>query len=179
MAKPEDKTILVVDDEADAREYMAAMLEDAGFKVVLAANGEEALEHVRAAAPDFISLDLVMPLKSGIRFLHELRRNKQWAKIPFVIVTAHAGDDEGRDDLANILDGKTFSGPGFYLEKPVKAEVYVRYVCEQVGLAYDTLAPALPSSGLERARQELQDLLEHADESSVQEALRVLRGGRR
>jgi CheY-like chemotaxis protein len=69
MARPEDKTVLVVDDEEDVREYFAMALEDAGFNVLRAANGNEALERIREKTPDFISLDLVMPEKSGIRLL--------------------------------------------------------------------------------------------------------------
>lgn len=175
MARPEDKTILVVDDEADAREYLATVLEDAGFNVVLAVDGNDALAKVRAQQPDFISLDLVMPGKSGIRFLHELRRNKAWAKIPFVIVTAHAGDEQGKDDLESILDGKTFSGTGLYLEKPVKPEQYVRFVCERVGLPY-----AGPSAGesVDTLKDELKALLDRADEARLREALRALKGER-
>ena len=59
MAKAQDKTVLVVDDEPDVREYLAMVLSDAGFKVVTAADGVEALELIRRSTPDFISLDLV------------------------------------------------------------------------------------------------------------------------
>ena len=72
MAKPQDKTILVVDDEPDIVMFLSTALEEAGFNVVTAADGNEALERVKEATPDFISLDLVMPGKSGIRFFHEL-----------------------------------------------------------------------------------------------------------
>jgi len=95
MTKPEDKTILVVDDEDDVRNYFAEVLLDAGFNVVTAADGEEALDKIKEQKPDFISLDLVMPKKSGIKFLYELRHNKLWANIPVVIVTAHAHDKLG------------------------------------------------------------------------------------
>jgi CheY-like chemotaxis protein len=117
MLKPADKTILVVDDEEDVRDYFADILADAGFNVVTAADGEEALERVRERPPDFISLDLVMPRKSGIKFLYELRHNKQWAQIPVVIVTAHARDQSGEKDFQDIFEGKSFHGPKFYLEK--------------------------------------------------------------
>jgi len=77
VARPEDKTILVVDDEPDTVTFLQTTLQYAGFQVMTASNGEEALERVKEKKPDFISLDLVMPKKSGIRFLYELRKNKE------------------------------------------------------------------------------------------------------
>jgi len=68
MPKPQDMTILVVDDEPGVVIYLKTLLEDAGFTVVTAADGNEALDHVKRRKPDLISLDLVMPKKSGIRF---------------------------------------------------------------------------------------------------------------
>lgn len=47
---------------------------------------------MKETLPDFISLDLVMPKKSGIKFLYELRHNKEWVNIPVGLVTAHAHD---------------------------------------------------------------------------------------
>ena len=82
MALPEEKTILVVDDEPDVRQYLAAVLEDAGFNVLTATDGEEALRMIRAERPDFISLDLIMPRKSGHKLLVELRRDKELSRIP-------------------------------------------------------------------------------------------------
>ena len=55
------KYILVVDDEPDVRAYLRSALEDAGFTVETAADGQEALETGEAPSPDLISLDLVMP----------------------------------------------------------------------------------------------------------------------
>ena len=69
MDKAENKTILVVDDEPDVRQYLAAVLEDAGFNVKMASDGQEALELIRQEPPDFISLDLIMPRKSGHKLL--------------------------------------------------------------------------------------------------------------
>ena len=82
MAKPHEKTILVVDDEDDVREFLSTVLEDNGFEVVTAADGTEALTRVEETSPDLISLDLVMPNKSGMRFLHDLRRRQQWRRPP-------------------------------------------------------------------------------------------------
>ena len=61
MERPEDKTILVVDDEPDVRGYLKMILEDAGFRVLTAGDGVEALELIREDRPDFISLDQDQP----------------------------------------------------------------------------------------------------------------------
>jgi CheY-like chemotaxis protein len=172
MARPEDKTVLVVDDEEDVREYFAAALEDAGFNVLRAANGNQALERIRESTPDFISLDLVMPGKSGIKLLHELRQNKEWRSIPFVVVTAHAGDEPGKSDLEQIISSKTFSGPKVYLEKPVTPEQYVGFICEQLKVEYKAEAGGQDADKL---RGELQRLVTQLDPSKLAEAVRLLK----
>ena len=172
MSRPEEKTILVVDDEEDVRDYLSTVLEDAGFNVVTAADGIEAIERVKEQPPDFISLDLVMPRKSGIKFLYELRHNKDWARIQFIIVTAHAQDDLGKGDLKDILAGKTFCGPNVYLEKPVKPEQYVQFICKKLSVEYEA---AHEETGSENLKKELEDLLEGADKQKLKEAIRLLK----
>jgi CheY-like chemotaxis protein len=172
MAEPEDKTVLVVDDEEDVREYFAMALEDAGFDVQRAENGNEALQRIKEKIPDFISLDLVMPEKSGIKLLRELRKNDEWRRIPFVVVTAHARDEAGRGDLKEILSSRTFSGPKMYLEKPVEAEEYVAFICEQLGVEREG-EPAVKDAI--RLRRELQALAKSADPKKLAEAMRVLK----
>jgi len=171
MAKPEDRTILVVDDEEDVRDYFADILTDAGFNVVTAADGVEALARVREKPPDFISLDLVMPRKSGIKFLYELRHNKKWMQIPVVIVTAHARDNLGGEDFRDIFDGKSFSGPKSYLEKPVDEEKYLRMVCENVGVEYVQTG----TETADRQRDEIEDMIKDADPETVSEVLKLLK----
>ncbi|HXK37390.1 MAG TPA: response regulator, partial [Candidatus Paceibacterota bacterium] len=95
MQKPEQKNILVVDDEPNVREYLKTILVDAGFNVITAGDGVEALEVIRKRKPDFISLDLVMPRKSGQKLLYELRHDAELSRIPVLIVTAHAQDELG------------------------------------------------------------------------------------
>jgi CheY-like chemotaxis protein len=174
MARPEEKTVLVVDDEEDVREYFAMALEDAGFDVQRAGNGNEALERIKERTPDFISLDLVMPEKSGIKLLYELRQNSDWKKIPFVVVTAHARDDAGRGDLEEILSSRTFSGPKMYLEKPVEAEQYVAFICEQLGVEHEG-EPAQKDAA--KLRGELQELMKSSDPEKLAEAVRLLKKG--
>jgi len=118
------KRILVVDDEADVRNFLKAALIESGFEVITAEDGFLALEEVKKQIPDLISLDLVMPKKSGAKFYHELTKKKEWSKIPIIIVTGHARDDLGKADLKEL----TMSGPGVYLEKPVKPNNYIAAV---------------------------------------------------
>jgi CheY-like chemotaxis protein len=110
------------------------VLEDAGFHVVTASNGQEALEKVEEATPDFISVDLVMPKKTGIEFLYELRENNEYCDIPVMVVTSHAYDDLGSKDFEDIFSGKKLSGPQFHLDKPVDPEQYVQLIKEKLGI---------------------------------------------
>lgn len=130
MDEANKKTVLVVDDEKDVVTYLSTALKSAGFNVVTARDGFEAIEQVKKNEPDLISLDLVMPKRSGAKFYRELVKNKKWAKIPVLIVTGHARDDLGKADLKNLV----MSGPGIYLEKPVKPENYIASVKKLLGM---------------------------------------------
>ena len=170
MARAQDKTVLVVDDEPDVRTYLSRILEDAGFRVVTAADGEEALRIVRERKPDFISLDLVMPRKSGHRLLYELRKDRELARIPVLIVTAHAQDELGKGDLKDLLDNRVISGPGVYLEKPVRPRDFVRCVRSALGLG-----EAAEGEETLDVRGELEQELRKASPSALKRALDLLR----
>lgn len=167
MSEAGFKRILVVDDEADVREYLQAALEDCGFIVETASDGLEAMEAVRRNLPDLISLDLVMPRHSGARFYRELRKDKVLSHIPVLIVTGHARDDLGRAELADM----TLSGPGVYLEKPVSPSSYVSAVQRMLGMEAEAGHAPEP----EELRRELSELLEQADQQTLQRALEDLR----
>jgi len=174
MAKPEEKTILVVDDEPDIVIYLRTLLEDEGFKVMTANDGDEALQRVREKKPDFISLDLVMPKKSGIRFFYELRHNKEWSKIPVVIVTAHAKDAGVRKEIDDLFAGKTISGPSVYLEKPIKPKDYVNMVKRELGIEIPESGPGPVAEKKEELQEEIQRLLSSADQNTLAAALKLL-----
>ncbi len=170
MVQPADKTVLVVDDEPNVREYLAMILQDAGFNVVQAGDGREALEMVRRDPPDFISLDLIMPEMSGHKLLYELRRDKDLARIPVLVVTAHAGDEMGKEELQDLLDNRMLSGPGTYLEKPVNPKNYVRGIKRALGIE-------VADDGEEKIelREELQDSMGQASPEAMKKALEILR----
>jgi CheY-like chemotaxis protein len=160
------KRILVVDDEDDVRVYLQTALEDSGFLVSIACDGLQALESVRREAPDLISLDLVMPGHSGARFYRDLQKDKQLSKIPVLIVTGHARDELGKADFNEM----TMSGPGVYLEKPVRPDSYVAAVRTLLGMEPESAQPAAS----DQLRQQVAAALSSADTESLQRALEAL-----
>jgi CheY-like chemotaxis protein len=152
------------------RDYLAQILRDAGFRVVTASDGGEALEFIRREPPDFISLDLVMPKKSGHKLLYELRKDKELSRIPVVVVTAHAQDELGQGDLVDIMENRVISGPGVYLEKPVKPLDYVRCVQQAVGVEEaEDLGEKI------NLQEELQQQLASAEPHALRRALAALK----
>lgn len=167
------KTILVVDDESDIRIFLGTMLEDAGFNVITAADGDEALREIKKQKPDLISLDLVMPKKSGIKFLYELRHNREWSKIPVIVVTGHARDEKVRKEMDETFAGKTFSGPQAYLEKPIKPTDFVKIVKRELGIQDEESGDGI--SQTDDLRKQVKELAEVSDPDILKDVLQLLR----
>ena len=81
------KTILVVDDEESIRFLYREELEDEGYRVITASDGEEALRKLRKEAPDLVTLDIRMPGMDGIEVLHLIRETDK--EIPVIMSTAY------------------------------------------------------------------------------------------
>ena len=80
--------VLVVDDEAVNREFIEAILIDAGYEVVMASDGASALAEVQAHPPDLILLDLLMPGMHGLEVCQRLKQKEATVRIPVIVVTA-------------------------------------------------------------------------------------------
>jgi CheY-like chemotaxis protein len=130
MATASEKRVLVVDDEPDVRNFLAACIEDAGFSVETAVDGVDALEKLKASPPDLMTLYLHMPRQSGIRVMRTMRQNDEWSKIPVIVITAHARDEFGRDDLKEFKAFASGLRPRYTMEKPITPEGLVKAVCE-------------------------------------------------
>ena len=193
MIQPAEKTVLVVDDEEGLRLFLQTALEDAGFKVETAADGLEALEKVKANPPDVISMDLVMPKKSGAKFLLEIRKDKDLQHIPVVLVTAHAKDALGKKDFDAIMSGETIRSPETYLIKPVKADAYIDSIKRALGMKHiktivsvgvtgsssksvkDEIKDLIDGADPAKLKDEIKDLIDGADPAKLEEALKILR----
>src|SRR3954469_9121506 len=84
--------ILVVDDEAEAVELVEFNLKQAGYEVITAADGAEALRKARSAMPRLIVLDLMLPEIDGLEVCKMLRRDPDTVKLPIIMLTARAAE---------------------------------------------------------------------------------------
>jgi two-component system alkaline phosphatase synthesis response regulator PhoP len=85
------ETILVVDDEAEIVRLVRAYLEQAGYRVVTASDGQEALFVARHEKPDLVVLDLLMPRMDGLEFTRRVRRERE---VPIIMLTARAEETD-------------------------------------------------------------------------------------
>lgn len=119
-------TVLVVDDEEDIRHLVKVNLEMDGHQVMLARDGAEALDAVRATPPDVMILDLMMPKVDGWKVLETVKRepNLDIQNIPILMLTAH-------DSPENRMRGG-IEGAIRYLAKPFSAEELRREVKDAI-----------------------------------------------
>lgn len=111
-------TILVVEDEFGAADVLMTALEDEGYRVVLAANGRQALERIAQARPDLIVADYMMPIMDGAAMALALRADPAWQAVPIVITSA-VGEQAIRQRFED------FQG---YLRKPFRVDDLLRTV---------------------------------------------------
>ena len=106
----QNKQILVVEDEAAIRDMLRFALERAEFRLILAANAQEARLRIAQTRPDLILLDWMMPGLSGVEYAKELKAGATTKDIPIIMVTARA-EEEDKVRALNI-------GADDYISKP-------------------------------------------------------------
>ncbi len=108
--------ILVVDDEPDITTYMEMLLNEAGFEVLTAEDGRVALEVAKQEKPELVILDLLMPRNTGTDFYRRMRRDKEIANTPVIVVSALAG--------RNLAVGKAVA----VFDKPIDPDEFMTAV---------------------------------------------------
>ena len=103
-------TVLVVEDEPQIQELVAVNLEHSGHKVLRAASAEEAEASIRAALPDVLVLDWMLPGESGLAFARRLRADERTRELPILMLTARAME---QDKISGLE-----AGADDYLTKP-------------------------------------------------------------
>lgn len=106
-----DLTILLVEDSEDTRYFMRLELEQAGYSVIEAADGQKAVEMALQEHPDIILMDLSLPNVDGLEAAKRIREQEALKKIPIIAVTAH--------QESTFRQGAAASGFDAYVTKPV------------------------------------------------------------
>ena len=132
--------IVVADDNADMREYVARLLRNQGWTVKAVANGRAALAAVRETLPDVVLTDVMMPELGGFELLDALRKDARTRAIPVVMLSARSGEEARIEGMR--------AGADDYLVKPFAARELVARLEAQLRRGRDAAA--------ERRRQEEQ-----------------------
>ena len=103
-------TVLLCDDEEVLRALVRATLDGDGYSILEARDGDESMELARSARPDLIVLDMMMPGRSGLDVLEELRKDPELEDTPVVMLTARARQSD--------CDAAVAAGADRYLAKP-------------------------------------------------------------
>jgi two-component system, cell cycle response regulator DivK len=118
------KRILVVEDQEDNRRILRDLLTSAGYEVIQAENGEEALAAAARERPDLILMDIQLPLLDGYEATRRIKADPDLRAIPIIVVTSYAlSGDEGKARAA---------GCDAYVTKPYSPRVLLAKIREYV-----------------------------------------------
>jgi CheY-like chemotaxis protein len=122
------KTVLVVDDEPEAREFLITVLNDHGFDAVPARDGTEAIALLERSLPDMVTLDITMPEKSGVAVYRRLREDPNFRNIPVIIITGIT------DEFQKFISSRRHvPAPDGYISKPVDHDQFLAMVRRLTG----------------------------------------------
>ena len=119
------KSILIVDDAPNIVLSLEFLMKQEGYEVYTAADGEEALEMVRAKKPNLVLLDVMMPKLDGYEVCREIRANPDWQEIRVIMLTAKGRDVERQKGLELGADA--------YITKPFSTRDLMEKVNKVIG----------------------------------------------
>ncbi|MDY6864190.1 MAG: response regulator [Thermodesulfobacteriota bacterium] len=122
------KKILIVDDEDEMISFLSAFLEDNGFKVTSAYDGDQALKMLEREKPDLVTLDIMMPNKSGLKVFKVMRESEAHKNIPIIIVTGFHREANPLVDFKKFIYSRKIKQPEGFIEKPIDKAVLLSAV---------------------------------------------------
>lgn len=125
MPMTERTRILLADDEPSIIKMVGKRLEIEGFEVLVAMDGQKALQRAQEESPDLIILDLMLPKLSGYTVCTTLKQDVRYQKIPIVMFSAKAQEKDEQLGLA--------CGANAYLRKPFKAQELLEQIRALIG----------------------------------------------
>jgi len=122
---PQQRTILLVDDDHEIVESMRAILENKGYRILVARDGNSGLMVAERENPDLLILDMMMPKKSGFLVLEKLR-SRPGGLIPTIMITGNEGSrHRAYAEMLGVRD---------YIRKPFAMEKLVRSIDKVLGV---------------------------------------------
>jgi DNA-binding response OmpR family regulator len=118
------KTVLIADDEPNIVISLEFLLEQAGYRVLVAHDGQEALEVIQRQPPDLVLLDVMLPRLSGFDVCQKIRENPQWQHMRIVMLTAKGREVEISKGLA--------LGANAYITKPFSTQELLAQIDAQL-----------------------------------------------
>ena len=122
------KKILIVDDEVEQIDFASSVLEAGGYTPIIAMDGKEGMQKVKAEKPDLILLDILMPERSGIGMYQDLKRDEETKNTPVIIVSGIARG--GQFDDLMLRQGEDIPPPDGYIEKPMNPDAMLKMVSD-------------------------------------------------
>lgn len=119
------KTVLIADDEPNIVISLEFLLKQAGYRVVVAHDGQEALEAIRRETPDLVLLDVMLPRLSGFDVCQKIRENPDWRDMRVLMLTAKGREVEVSKGLALGADA--------YITKPFSTQELLAEIAAHLG----------------------------------------------
>jgi twitching motility two-component system response regulator PilH len=121
------KKILIVDDEPDVRTFLETLLREEGYETKTAVDGNEAEKIVASFKPDLITLDIIMPKETGVKFYRFLTKDKALSGVPVIILSGvtRFKDLFGRDHAA-------MPKPFAFVEKPIEKDELLQKIADAI-----------------------------------------------
>ena len=106
--------ILIAEDFEENRVALKLILKHAGFDVIEAEDGQQAIEAVRREEPDLVLMDITLPVIDGLQATREIRSDEKFERLPIIVVSAHDNEDVRRQAAE--------AGGSEYISKPIEIE---------------------------------------------------------
>ena len=146
------KKVLIVDDDQNTVKYLSIVLSENGYDPISAYDGVEGLLKIKQVRPELIVLDVMMPKKSGLVLVKQLKSDEQYKDIPILMLTGVSGlleeldsrkeeaSEKPYDSLREALKKKIrdlreegLLGPEMFMDKPVDADSFLDKVRQLIG----------------------------------------------
>ena len=121
------ETILIIDDERDIVEYLSLILEEHGYRTLTATDADQGLARALETRPDLITVDIMMPRKSGAALIKEFNDDPGLRNIPILVISAFSKNRDLHSEQFHALLGARIPDEN-YLEKPIRVPDFIARV---------------------------------------------------